>query len=154
MTRIVPVTVRVWRRIEVAGPDECWLWRGATKPGGYGSIGTGTEATGRSSTQAHRAAYESAYGPIPEGLVIDHLCGVRACCNPAHLEAVTQAENMARSATSLPTRNAAKTHCPRNHEYSEANTYIGKKNTRFCRTCDRENQRRIRDAKRVRKSAA
>jgi hypothetical protein len=80
---------------------------------------------------AHRAAYEEAYGPIPDGLVIDHLCRVRWCCNPEHLEAVTNRENILRG-ESPPARNARKERCDRGHELT---FQAGGK--RYCATCRR-----------------
>jgi hypothetical protein len=93
---------------------------------------------------AHRKAYTDAFGPIPEGLEIDHLCRVRHCVNPDHLEAVTHVENMRRAHevwgfTSWGAQaNAGKTHCPQGHEYTEANTYARQRGSRDCRTCMRE----------------
>lgn len=105
--------------------DGCWVWqRGRTK-NGYG------RAAG---VYTHRLAYELAHGPIPDGTEIDHLCRVRACCNPAHLEAVTHAENVARGARAMAT------HCKRGHEYTLANTRLVP-NGRACRACHREYQR-------------
>lgn len=75
----------------------CWLWRGSHGPAsnGYGRIGVGTQRQ-RRSRLAHRVSYELLVGPIPDGLVLDHLCGVRHCVNPDHLEPVTQKENVRR----------------------------------------------------------
>lgn len=80
---------------------------------------------------AHRVAYEAIKGPIPEGLVIDHLCRVRWCCNPEHLEAVTNEENILRG-ESPPARNARKERCDRGHELVPRSD--GK---RYCPTCRR-----------------
>ena len=82
---------------------------------------------------AHRVAYEKRYGPIPRGLVIDHLCRNPACCNPDHLEAVTNQENLRRGAQ------GAKTYCKNGHKYTPANTgwhNPSKRNgRRFCKAC-------------------
>lgn len=70
----------------------CWIWEGCINKGtGYGYV-----TRGRANTGAHRWVYERLVGPIPDGLVIDHLCRVRACCNPAHMEPVTPGENTRR----------------------------------------------------------
>lgn len=66
---------------------------------------------------AHRTAYEKAHGPIPDGLVIDHLCRNTACCNPDHLEAVTQRVNVLR-ADSVVARNARKDACDEGHPFA------------------------------------
>lgn len=71
----------------------CWLWTGVVKDDGYGLFRDGK----RSPKQAHRVAYESVYGPIPAGMQIDHLCRVRSCINPEHLQPVTPKENARRS---------------------------------------------------------
>lgn len=81
----------------------CWLWQRQMHGAGYGH----TQRGGRSQT-AHRWYYERFVGPVPEGHHVDHLCGVRRCVNPAHLEAVSPTENVRRSrATKLTATDAA-----------------------------------------------
>ena len=65
--------------------------------------------------RAHRQSYEAAYGPVPAGLELDHLCRQRACNEPRHLEAVTRHENILRG-VSFTAQNARKSSCPAGHE--------------------------------------
>lgn len=122
---------RIAAQVEI---DEggCWIWRGYVKPNGYGTL-----AIARHPYYVHRLSYEAHVGPIPEGLEIDHLCRVRACCNPDHLEPVTHAENGRRGMAGV-----LKTHCNNGHLYDAANTYLYRGQWRRCRQCDRERQRR------------
>ena len=105
----------------------CWPWYGGGVPSGYGRWRKG---------YAHRHFYEFAVGPIPDGTEIDHLCRNRGCVNPAHLEPVTHAENMARSGPALAT------HCKNGHPFDAANTYKSATGRRACRACNAENARR------------
>lgn len=82
---------RFWSKVDKGADDECWLWTASTDGHGYGQFWNGERRM-----PTHRWAYEQARGPIPEGLQLDHLCRVRRCVNPDHLEAVTQAENIRR----------------------------------------------------------
>lgn len=141
----VPLHDRFWSKVERT--DTCWLWIAAKTGEGYGVIGLGP---GRGNGMAHRVAYELAVGAIPDGMHIDHLCRTPACVNPAHLEPVTNAENTARGyAPSIgASHQLAKTHCPRGHEYSEANTRIDRRGARVCRTCSTGRRRAHAEAKR------
>lgn len=80
--------------IETPGPLEtpCWVWQGRPDVGGYGRL-----RDGGGLRQAHVVFYERRCGPVPDGLVLDHLCSVPRCVNPDHLEAVTQVVNVRRS---------------------------------------------------------
>src|SRR5258708_2280171 len=85
--------------------DDCWLWHAAIDKAGYARIGDQGKVL-----YAHRVMYEMLGGPIPTGLHIDHLCRVRHCIRPAHLEPVTSRVNSMRGVGVAP-KNAAKTHC-------------------------------------------
>jgi len=113
-------------KIERVPFSGCWVWMGTVANNGYGKIGKSV---------AHRIFYEQEFGPVPEGLQLDHLCRNRLCVNPAHLEPVTQRENIMRG-TSPTAVNARKTHCIRGHEYTTENTYIRSNGYRMCRACD------------------
>ena len=132
-----PVIDRFLEKVETT--ESCWLWRGFVDPGGYGHIWY----SGRP-WRAHRVAYELYVGPIPEGLQLDHLCRVRHCVNPAHLEPVTFQENIRRSPIAINRIHAAKTHCIRGHEFTPENTRLNSKGYRACRTCKRVDSRRRR----------
>ena len=119
--------------------ESCWLWAGAINNTGYGVF----RAEGRA-IAAHRWAYETVVEPT--ALDLDHLCRVRNCVNPDHLEPVTRRENLLRGET-LTARNAAKTHCPKDHPLTEGNLCGGMRG-RKCKTCkneaERERQRKLR----------
>ena len=118
---------RFWAKIRL---DEsgCWLWTGARQSRGYGSW----SMDGRRQS-VHRITYQSFVGAIPDGLTIDHLCRTKPCCNPAHLEVVTVAENVRRA------RSSPITHCRRRgHPLTPETVYVNKRGQRSCKECHRE----------------
>jgi hypothetical protein len=143
------LTERFWEKVARGASTECWPWSAAIQPNGYGQMNTG----GGRKVYAHRMAYELAVRPIPDGLVIDHLCRNRACCNPAHLDAVTQRVNVERG-EGWKTRGKwqdaganvrrAQTHCKNGHEFTEVNTIRKASGGRDCRQCQNAYQRRLR----------
>ena len=136
-----PPEDRFWAKTNRDGPTPahrpdlgpCWLWTAAQVGNGYGQF----NPHGRL-VLAHRFAYELLIGPIPDGLQLDHLCRVRRCVRPSHLEPVTQQVNILRGLApeANGARQRAKTHCPQGHAYDAENTYIYK-GERECRACGR-----------------
>lgn len=127
---------RFWLKIKVDLVTGCWEWTGTQNELGYGIFG----ADGKK-FRAHRFSYIAFIGDIPEGLGLDHLCRNPPCCNPSHLEAVTQKVNNLRG-TSPAAMCARKTACPLGHPLSGSNLYINP-NTgkRRCRECMRRDAR-------------
>lgn len=139
----VPTTLeRFLVFIEVT--EACWLWTGSNSGKGYGWFKDGK------GTLAHRYSYEHFVGPIPEGLTIDHLCRVRRCVNPDHLEAVTLRENLMRG-ISPAAQCYRRTSCKYGHEYNETNTQFLDNGWRICRPC---NARRLRELRKRRSANA
>jgi len=130
-----------FRRYVVKTPGGCWLWLGCRMENGYGKAAIG----GNETALAHRVALALAGRPARDHQVVDHLCRVRNCVNPMHLQAVTTAENLARSPYTLPSIAAAKTHCLHGHPFTDDNTYVHR-GKRLCRTCRRAADGRRRSA--------
>jgi len=121
----------------------CWIWTRFINYGGYGNARLQPYTT----RLAHRISYMEAVGPIPDGYEVDHLCHVRRCCNPAHLEAVPKLENIRRG---LPALRAAavrrrRPFCKYGHPAAEFGR-IAKGGSRYCSACHLERDRRKRAA--------
>lgn len=107
----------------------CHVFRGKKQDNGYGLV-----SIKRKKKLLHRYVWERECGPIPAGLVIDHMCRNRACCNIEHMRVVTQKVNVTENSNSIQAVNAAKTHCKHGHEFTPTNTYRDKRG-RACRAC-------------------
>lgn len=130
--RAEPPEVRFWQFVTKDEATGCWLWTGSLNDAGYGKLGAGNGRKGW--VRAHRFAYEHYIGPIPAGLHLDHLCRIRSCVNPEHLEPVTSRENSLRSPICQTAINAAKTHCKQGHSF-ERHGYVSSNGSRRCRAC-------------------
>jgi hypothetical protein len=115
----MPLPTRTWKLIDQSG--ECWLWLGHIDQFGYGK---------RKRRGAHRTIYEELVGPVADGFELDHLCRVKSCVNPEHLEQVTHLENIRRRYVGYDT-------CSQGHLYDDGNTYIRPTGHRDCRACIR-----------------
>ena len=133
-----PLTIeqRFWEKVRKT--DTCWNWTASKWSNGYGMFWGEDQKL----TPAHRFGYELAHGPIPEGLVIDHLCRNTLCVNPDHLEAVTERENILRG-TGASAKHARATHCIHGHEFTPENTYVYPSGRRKCRACKRALDRKL-----------
>lgn len=133
---------RFWAK--VAFTESCWLWLGPPTISGYGQF----EETHGDPIGPHVYSYRLAYGAVPQGLTVDHLCHNadpsclggpacphRRCVRPDHLDAVPIGENLRRSPNTLASINLLKTHCPQGHPYSGENLYVNPKGSRICRLC-------------------
>ena len=117
----------------------CWIWRGAPNNMGYGKVGSAGDESAGAEQAAHRWFYKRFVGPIPEGLVLDHLCRTPLCVNPEHLEPVTLAENTRRGFESRGF-GSTRTACKHGHPWVAENiiTEQGKRpglTTKKCRVC-------------------
>jgi hypothetical protein len=130
---------RFWDKVREDAVSDCWLWTACVGSHGYGLF-----FLNEPRQLTHRVAYEHLVGPIPEGLVIDHVaargCVHRNCVNPAHMEVVTHTVNTLRGSGATAV-NAAKTHCKRGHPLAGANLSIVA-GRRRCKTCHRLRQRK------------
>lgn len=123
----------------------CIQWQGHIAKNGYGKF---------NGKLVHRVAYEAVYGPIPDGMTIDHVCHTvalqngtcessvclhRSCVEVEHMEIVSQGVNSLRGGSPA-ALNSRKTHCPRGHPYNESNTFIDTNGHRNCRICHFDRQ--------------
>jgi hypothetical protein len=126
---------RFWQKVDLT--LDCWLWQGARNDHGYGMI-----RRDGAPTYAHRWSYEALVGPIPPERELDHLCRVRTCVRPDHLEAVSHRTNLLRARAFRD--DVPSTHCPRGHAFAGFNLYVRPDGRRACRACHRIDQGRYR----------
>lgn len=147
---------RFWSKVNKNGPvpecrpdlGPCWIWIASLRKGtngGYGRFRVNTNKL----VHAHCFSYEEKYGPIPPGMVPDHLCRVRHCVNDSHIELVTNKENILRG-LGITAIQARKTHCLRGHRLSGRNL-VGhlKRRIRECRICNKIRKNKFRLKERI-----
>lgn len=132
---------RFWSKVQ-REQGGCWIWIGAKNANGYGRFWYD-----RRVMVAHRVAYLMLVGQVPEGKDLDHLCRIRACVNPEHLEPVSRDTNLKRGIG-----HGSESHCPSGHSYSGYNL-IRQGSSRRCRICRNNQHREYMRAKRVKARA-
>ena len=129
----------VSERVQYDTNGGCWLWTGYVNSWGYGTVWSSAAKKVR---YAHRVSYEQKTGlTIPDGMDINHLCRVRCCVNPDHLEVLPRSEHMSRQLS------ATKTHCVRGHPLSGENIYLYANRFRQCRACRAIRDRQKKEAR-------
>ena len=113
----------------------CWLWLGSVSQDGYSQVG-------KPPWSGHRIAFEVKHGPVPEGMEVDHICRVRCCVNPDHMQPLTHYDNLIKSYRKV-SPNSLKTHCPKGHPLDGENLRLKKTSTRLgvsrqCKACERD----------------
>lgn len=153
--RCAPITPeRFWAKVDKNGPapthrpdlGPCWLWQASKFKGGYGQ-----QWWSDKNNYAHRVAWRLTHGAFPSAdLELDHLCRVRHCVNPSHLEPVSKMENVKRTTflTAANPRNrlGERETCAKGHRYDENDNLRwavkGQVRYRTCRTCRNDVARR------------
>lgn len=132
-----PIRERLISRINISSGG-CWLWTGSVLNTGYGQI----YYRGKTRT-AHRLFYEEFLGPVEKDLVLDHLCEIKLCVNPLHLEPVTVGENCLRGSNPMAV-NAKKTVCNSGHSLEDPLNVYSYNGKRLCRLCRKNNSKNFR----------
>ena len=140
-TKPLPFPDNILQRLE-RQPCGCLRWTGHPNEQNYGRVAAGNGKN----VYVHVAYYEMMVGPVPDGMVLDHICQTqdetcnegnscmhRLCVEPTHPEVVTPSENAKRARVGRLQKN--RTHCPAGHEYNDENTHIDKTGRRHCRRC-------------------
>ncbi len=133
---------RFWDKVSPEPNTGCWFWVGGITGRGYGTVWMHGK---------NRKVHHLTNGHPGAGMHTDHLCRVRSCVNPEHLEVVTPAVNSSRGDCGK--HLSDRTHCPQGHEYSGHNLIVRHTpqgyTSRFCRECKNADRRRRRARKKA-----
>ena len=119
-------------RVEKIPESGCWIWCYYVNHNGYGHL-----MYQGNCYRAHRVSYQCFVGPIPDGMEIDHLCRVRSCVNPSHLEVVDRLENRRRGGAPGGALYTRPTHCRVGHALTGTNIIKKSERRVQCRICHR-----------------
>jgi hypothetical protein len=147
MPKSRPVQERFWEKVEEDPETGCWLWTASLANYGYGQFGI----TPRKIVKAHRFAYQTMVGEIPDGLELDHLCRTPRCVNPDHLDPVPHAVNVRRGDAGWATGRTyrAMAECKKGHTKTAENAIISADGIRRCKDCSRLSSARYRARKKA-----
>lgn len=135
-----PPIERFLAKVMHDGVTTCWHWSGSANPH-YGSFAVDASKAHAKRVGAHRFAYETFVGAIPDGKEIDHICRNKLCVNPAHLRAVTRQENLAAIPPQAyqwmrkPVKRRPKSHCKRGHDLALHGKVVTENGGRECKLC-------------------
>jgi hypothetical protein len=137
-----------WSKVDQTG--DCWTWTAGRDKDGYGKFAIGLGGHAQRHVRAHRFAYESLVGDIPDGHVVMHRCDNPPCVRPDHLTTGTPLDNnddkIAKGRDvrvwGTPLRRSRQTHCKQGHPFDEENTQVMATGHRRCRECGRAAARR------------
>lgn len=133
-----------WSKVDKPD-DACWPWNAGTDDDGYGKFAVGLGGHRQRHIRAHRFAYETFVGLIPDGMVVCHRCDNPPCVRPDHLFLGTPLDNNADKVSKgrharvwgTPLSRSQQTKCKNDHPFNEANTYVDARGYRSCRACRR-----------------
>ena len=132
---------RLESKFDRTNDGSCWVWKGPTTIWGYARFWLR-----RKGVYAHRLMYTLYRGPIPNGLILHHVCKNPSCVNPNHLTPISNKKNILWG-NSPSAVNFRKTHCKQGHEFTKNNTYIASDGERGCRKCHANRQKKYRKGK-------
>lgn len=135
---------RFWAKVDKHAGNGCWLWTAHTVDG-YGHFHIQIAPGSRRMVYAHRWLWEQTNGPVPPGMMLDHLCRNRRCVRPDHLEVVTNHVNVVQRGMAPNCVTHRTGFCKRGHQLTPDNVYFARDGGRRCKACAQAGMRRWRE---------